>query len=187
MGASAGCGGGENIGDIRVWVRNGPRCSSGTPSCQVRNTDRTASTASRIRGATARGIAFQLHEAMGILPRASIEDLIGGLDDAGRAALRQKKVRLGPILVFIPALNKPAGIRLRALLWSLWHGRELPAQLPPDGMTSISVEGKTIDPDYYRAVGYPGVHHGPNSRRCQSRAFACYHTLQVRPLYPAGY
>lgn len=113
---------------------------------------------------TARGIAFQLHEALGILPRADLEDLIGGLDETGRAALRARKVRLGPVLVFLPALNKPAAVRLRALLWSLWHGRDLPARVPSDGATSISVAGQDgIDPVYYRAIGYPV--YGPRAIR----------------------
>ncbi len=112
---------------------------------------------------TARGIAFQLHEALGILPRADLESLISGLDEAGRAALRQRKVRLGPVLVFLPALNKPAAVRLRALLWSLWHGQALPAAIPPDGMTSLTVTDKSIDPRYFQAIGYPV--YGPRAIR----------------------
>jgi ATP-dependent RNA helicase SUPV3L1/SUV3 len=107
-----------------------------------------------IEGA-ARGIAFQVHEALGILPRAQLEDLIKDLDEAGRAALRARKVRLGPVLVFLPALNKPAAVRLRALLWNLWHGKELPAEVPPNGMTSFPIAGREIDAHYLRAIGYP--------------------------------
>jgi ATP-dependent RNA helicase SUPV3L1/SUV3 len=112
---------------------------------------------------TARGIAYQLLEALGILPRADLESLIAGLDESGRAALRARKVRLGPVLVFLPALNKPAAIRLRALLWSLWNGQNLPAALPPDGVTSFSVADKQVDPAFYRAIGYPV--YGPRAIR----------------------
>lgn len=116
-----------------------------------------------IEGA-ARGIAFQLYEALGILPRADLEEMIAGLDEAGRAALRARRVRMGPILVFLPELNKPAAIRLRALLWSLWNDKPLPASIPADGMTSISVREKAdINPAYYRAIGYPV--YGPRSIR----------------------
>jgi ATP-dependent RNA helicase SUPV3L1/SUV3 len=104
---------------------------------------------------TARGIAFQLYEAMGILPRAQLEDLIKDLDDAGRAALRARKVRLGPVLVFLPTLNKPAAVRLRALLWNLWNDKALPAEVPPNGMTSFPIAGREIDAHYLRAIGYP--------------------------------
>ena len=73
----------------------------------------------------AKGIAFQVHEGMGIVPREQLEGLIADLDTDMRRDLRGKKVRLGPILVFIPALNKPAAVRLRALLWGLAHDKNI--------------------------------------------------------------
>ena len=37
-----------------------------------------------------------------------------------------------------------------------WHGRDIPAAVPPDGVTSISVVDKEgVDPVFYRAIGYP--------------------------------
>lgn len=113
--------------------------------------------------AQARGIAFQLQEALGILPREAVEDLIGGLDEEGRKALRARKVRMGPLLIFLPELNKPAAIRLRAILLSLWQGRELPAETPRDGMVSFTVDAQKIDGDYYRSIGYPV--YGPRAIR----------------------
>lgn len=111
----------------------------------------------------ARTITLKLQEALGILPRSALEEAIAGLDEAGRAALRQRKVRLGPVLVFLPSLNKPAAVRLRALLWTVWRGGALPADFPPDGTTSVSVADKNIDPVYYRAIGYPV--YGPRAIR----------------------
>src|SRR5688500_11922268 len=63
----------------------------------------------------AREIALRVHEALGILPRQDVETLIAELDPEARKALRQNHVRLGPILVFVPELNKPAAVRLRGL------------------------------------------------------------------------
>jgi ATP-dependent RNA helicase SUPV3L1/SUV3 len=104
----------------------------------------------------ARGIAFQLHEALGILPRQDLESLIAGLDPEARKVLRQRHVRLGPVLVFVPELNKPAAVKLRALLWWLWHDRTLPAPVPKDGVVSMVIADETtIDPVYQRAIGYP--------------------------------
>lgn len=103
----------------------------------------------------ARGIAFQVHEAMGIVPREQIEDLIGALDQDDRRDLRAKKVRLGPILVFIPALNKPAAVRLRALLWGVYNDKPLPMDCPKDGIVSFTVDPNAIDKAFYQAVGYP--------------------------------
>lgn len=111
----------------------------------------------------ARDITVKLHEALGILPRAALEAEIGALDEEGRRALRARKVRLGPVLIFLPALNKPASVRLRALLWNLWHDKALPAAVPPDGVTSLSVEGRDVDPVYFRAIGYPV--YGPRAIR----------------------
>ncbi len=103
----------------------------------------------------ARGITFQIYESLGIIPREKIEDLIATLTPEDRAALRAKKVKLGPILVFLPALNKPAAVKLRALLWSLYEGKSLPASTPPDGSVSIRVDKNTADRAFYQAIGYP--------------------------------
>lgn len=100
------------------------------------------------------GIAAQVHEAMGIIPREQVQDLIDQLDTDDRAALRAKRIRLGPILVFQPDLNKPAAVRLRALLWSLWNDKALPASVPNDGIVSQKIEGE-IDENFYRAISYP--------------------------------
>lgn len=106
--------------------------------------------------APVRGIAFQVYEAMGIVPRANLEELIAGLDAEMRKTVRQKQIKLGPILVFIPALNKPAAVHLRALLWSLWHDKPLPAKIPADGMVSKSLAHETdVNPEFFSAIGYP--------------------------------
>lgn len=106
--------------------------------------------------APVREIEKRVHEAMGIVPRAALEELIASIDADMRRVLRQKQIKLGPVLVFIPALNKPAAVHLRALLWSLWHGKTLPAQVPSDGMVSKSLAAETeIDEAFFSAIGYP--------------------------------
>ncbi len=111
----------------------------------------------------AKAICEKLQNALGILPRETLEDVIATLDEEGRKALRARKVRMGPLLVFLPDLNKPAAVNLRAFLLTLWNGKSLPAEKPNDGMVSFTVEGKDIDPDYYRSIGYPV--YGPRSIR----------------------
>lgn len=105
--------------------------------------------------APVRGICFQLYEAFGIVERAGLEDLIAELDEERRKELRSKNVRLGPVLAFMPNLNKPAAIKLKALLWNIWNDKELPAQTPNDGLTSYSVEGQDVNANYQRIIGYP--------------------------------
>ncbi|MBI4031604.1 MAG: hypothetical protein HY370_07985 [Proteobacteria bacterium] len=103
----------------------------------------------------ARDIARKIHDGLGVLPRANIEEDLARLDDAAKETMRSFKLRMGPMLVFIPALNRPAAIRLRALLWSLWHDLPLPAPVPHDGATSLAVADTAADPLYYRSIGYP--------------------------------
>lgn len=101
-------------------------------------------------------IADRVYEGMGIVPRENIEDVISALTPETRADLRAKKIRLGPVLVFIPELNKPAAVRLKGFLWSLYNGRDLPAQLPADGIVSMEVSDEQKDDIlYYRSIGYP--------------------------------
>ena len=100
-------------------------------------------------------IAAKVYDCLGIVPRAELESVIADLTLETRADVRAKKIRLGPILVFIPALNKPAAVRLRALLWSLFHGESLPASVPADGIVSVKIENGNGKEEYYRSIGYP--------------------------------
>lgn len=100
-------------------------------------------------------ISFQLFQNLGIIPRDVLKDPISALEAEDRAALRARKVRLGPVLVFVPALNKPAAVMLRAVLWSLWNDKALPPSIPHEGATSVVVTEEDPNPDYYRAIGYP--------------------------------
>ncbi len=99
-------------------------------------------------------IVAKMYEGMGIVPREKLEDLIAELTPEDRTELRAKKIRLGPVLAFMPDLNKPAAVRLRALLLSIYNGYDLPPKVPADGIVSAKIEGNA-DPAYYRAIGYP--------------------------------
>lgn len=100
-------------------------------------------------------IAQKLHDALGILPREHLAGHIDALDAEMRKILRTRHVKLGPILAFVPDLNRPVAVRLRALLWSLYHGKSLPAPVPKDGAVSVVVDAATADPAFYQSIGYP--------------------------------
>lgn len=100
-------------------------------------------------------ITEKVYEALGILPREQLEDLIAKLDTDTRRILRSKRVRLGPILVFQPDLNKPAAVRLRGTLWSLFHEKPLPAPLPNDGVVSFKIDPDNVDREFHQVIGYP--------------------------------
>lgn len=108
-------------------------------------------------------LASHVYGAMGTVPRADVDYLTSQLDQDDRRVLRNWKIRLGPILVFQPDLNKPAAVRLRGLLWNLFHEKSLPAAVPPDGMVSMRTEGEAVDPQFFRAIGYPV--YGPRAIR----------------------
>lgn len=100
-------------------------------------------------------ICEAVYEGAGIADRADLQAEIGALDNDMRAVLRAKGVRLGPILVFCPDLNKPAAVRLRALLYALYNGINLPAPVIPDGMVSKVVDADDVLKGFYRAISYP--------------------------------
>jgi ATP-dependent RNA helicase SUPV3L1/SUV3 len=114
----------------------------------------------------ARGIAFQLIEALGVLERQKIAAEMKDLDQPSRASLRKYGVRFGAYHIYFPALLKPAARALASLLWaekqsnvdmSALSGAQ---HLAGSGRTSFPVD-KSLDRDAYRLLGY---------RQCGERA-----------------
>ena len=85
----------------------------------------------------ARGVAFQLLEGFGIVPRAEIADDVKALDQDARSLLRKHGVRFGQFTIFQPLLLKPAPTRLRLLLWGLDQGFDTFPDSPPPGLVTI--------------------------------------------------
>jgi ATP-dependent RNA helicase SUPV3L1/SUV3 len=100
----------------------------------------------------ARGLAFQLVEALGVLPRrAALPQLsVLGVDD--RKALRAAGVRLGLLSVFLPAVIKPRAAHLKGLLWSVHRG-SAPIAPPAPGRVSVAAAAG-VPRGFYEAVGY---------------------------------
>ena len=107
----------------------------------------------------ARGIGYQIVEALGVLERAKVAHEMKSLDQDGRANLRRHGVRFGAYHIFLPALLKPAPRTLAAQLWALrGGGLDQPgldeiAHLTGSGRTSIKVDS-TIAKGLYRAAGF---------------------------------
>ena len=93
----------------------------------------------------ARGLGFQLIEAMGILPRARVAQDVKSLDQEARSLLRKHGVRFGQFTVFMPLLLKPAPTRLRILLWSLAQKLDEFPSSPPPGLVTIPVDSAAPD------------------------------------------
>jgi ATP-dependent RNA helicase SUPV3L1/SUV3 len=100
----------------------------------------------------ARGIAYQVMEGLGSLPRARVDRLIASLDKSDRARLKRLGLRLGFVDVFLPALLKPDRIAVRARLWAVAEGLNwLPA--PPPGVVSAPAEPEWPE-GFAAACGY---------------------------------
>ena len=107
----------------------------------------------------ARGIAFQLVEALGVLDRSRVADEVKGLQQPERASLRKYGVRFGAHNIYLPLLLKPAPRSLATQLWALSHdgpqskGFDDLLHLAGSGRTSIPVN-KEIDTALYGVAGY---------------------------------
>lgn len=107
----------------------------------------------------ARGIAFQLIEALGVLERPKIAAEMKDLDQPSRASLRKYGVRFGAYHIFLPALLKPAARGLASLLWGLkrdnvdWSALTNAQHLAASGRTSFPAD-KALDQEAYRTLGY---------------------------------
>jgi ATP-dependent RNA helicase SUPV3L1/SUV3 len=106
----------------------------------------------------ARGVAFQLTEALGVLERSRVAEEVKGLDQNARATLRKYGVRFGAYHLYLPNLLKPA---VRALALQLWGLKEPPdikgldevPHLASSGRTSFPAD-KEVPKALYRVVGY---------------------------------
>jgi ATP-dependent RNA helicase SUPV3L1/SUV3 len=107
----------------------------------------------------ARGVAFQLVEALGVLERQKVAEDVKGLEQPARASLRKYGVRFGAYHIYIPALLKPGPRALAAQLWALAHdgpqttGLDDLLHLAGSGRTSIPVN-RDIDAALYGTAGY---------------------------------
>jgi ATP-dependent RNA helicase SUPV3L1/SUV3 len=114
----------------------------------------------------ARGIAFQLVEALGVLERQKIAAEMKDLDQPSRASLRKYGVRFGAYHVYVPSLLKPAARGIASLLWAQKQDNVDVAalsnaqHLAGSGRTSFPID-KALDRDAYRMLGY---------RQCGERA-----------------
>ena len=101
----------------------------------------------------ARGFAFRLVEAMGILSRDAVAAEVKELDQEARGMLRKHGIRFGQFTIFMPLLLKPAPTRLRLVLWSLAQGLQEFPESPPPGLVTIPSIPE-VDDNVYTLSGY---------------------------------
>ncbi len=101
----------------------------------------------------AKGFAFRLSEAMGVIARDSVATEVKDLDQEARGALRKHGIRFGQYTIFLPLLLKPAATRLRLVLWSLWNGLQEFPESPPPGLVTIPNIAE-VPKMHYTLAGY---------------------------------
>jgi ATP-dependent RNA helicase SUPV3L1/SUV3 len=94
----------------------------------------------------ARGLAFQLVEGLGLVPRRQSQAVLGALTPAGAARLKSLGVRLGAEALYVPALLGAKATRLKALLWAA-HRDVAP---PWDAAGNLGIDAH---PDLHMACG----------------------------------
>jgi ATP-dependent RNA helicase SUPV3L1/SUV3 len=107
----------------------------------------------------AKGLAYRLYEALGVIKRKDVAEDAKALDQDARAALRKMGVRFGAYHIFLPALLKPAPSQLSTLLWALKNDAkdkpgygDVVAALGA-GRTSV-VADASFERDFYRLAGF---------------------------------
>ena len=107
----------------------------------------------------AKGLAFRLYEAQGVLKRRDVAEDAKALDQEARAAMRKLGIRFGAYHIFLPALLKPAPAQLVTLLWALKNDAkdkpgygDVVAALAA-GRTSI-VADPAFEREFYRIGGF---------------------------------
>lgn len=110
----------------------------------------------------ARGVGYQLIEALGFLNRTNVADDIKALDQPARGQLRRLGVRFGEFSIFMPALLKPAAAKVLVVLRAVADERQMDGvahEAMPAGLTSQESD-HAIHNATYNAAGF---------RRCGKR------------------
>lgn len=101
----------------------------------------------------ARGVGFQIVEALGVIPRSEIAKDIKELDQDARATLRKHGLRFGQFTIFQHLMLKPAPTRMRLVLWSLQKGLDVFPEAPPPGLVTVPAVPDAPE-GYYARAGY---------------------------------
>ncbi len=100
----------------------------------------------------ARGLGFQVAEALGSLPRRSAAAQVAALSSADRKALRALGLSIGRESIFFAELLKPTQTLLRGVLWSVYRQLPMP-DLPVPGRVCVKVD-KQGSAEFFEAIGF---------------------------------
>ncbi len=100
-----------------------------------------------------RGVAFQLMENYGVLPRRSVDGELRQLDQDARKGLRRFGIRIGATSLYMPLVLKPHAIELRLLMWAMAGKHMALPGLPTPGMVWVDTE-QTAPREFYELCGF---------------------------------
>jgi ATP-dependent RNA helicase SUPV3L1/SUV3 len=101
----------------------------------------------------ARGLAFQLVDALGCLPTAEAAIELRALDRASRRALARVGVRFGAESIYCEPLLGAESARFQALLWAVRHGRPVPPLPGARALGKALAVEPTLPASFYAALG----------------------------------
>ena len=99
------------------------------------------------------GIAYQVYEGLGSAQTNSLSMSTINLSESDKRNLARLGLRLGVETIYLPNLLKPAAIKLRAFLWSIYNQDFPKDAFPPDGRVSIKIL-PNVKREFYRALGF---------------------------------
>ena len=127
--------------------------------------------------AGARGLAYQIAESLGALPRRRVAQQVAELGKEERRRLRALGVRLGRETVWLPALSGRATRRLLMRLQAIHDERE---RALPDLAGDILAMGEAIPDDVLLAAGYRAINGHALSFDCLERLAERVHRLAAQ-------
>ena len=101
----------------------------------------------------AKGIAYQLFESFGTMPTQKVGASLKELSETDRPQLARLGIRLGVEAIYMAEMLKPASIKMRAVLWSIYHNDFPEDGPPPEGRVSINAIDGVADA-YWLVTGY---------------------------------
>ncbi|MHA6729485.1 helicase-related protein [Devosia sp. A369] len=107
----------------------------------------------------ARGIAYQLFEHLGLIPRSQVAEEVKTLDQDVRGKLRKLGVKFGAYHIYLPLSLKPAPRELAVILFALQNGGVRQAGVTDiphivlSGRTSFVVDPE-VDTRLYEVAGF---------------------------------
>ncbi|WND03681.1 helicase-related protein [Temperatibacter marinus] len=100
-----------------------------------------------------RGIAYQVFENFGVLPRSAVGAELRQLDQEARKGLRRFGIRIGTNSLYIPLILKPHATEMRLMMWAQKNGHDSLPTLPTPGMVWVDVE-KSAPRAFYELAGF---------------------------------